>query len=87
MIYKPQIQFERARMQSGFFIAQAFMDFTETLYDAYILAHQRIYFNQRIKIQNPETVLQELENIGVNRATIFGDFDSVAKHIVKKHRR
>ena len=82
MIYKPDILFERARIQSGFFIVQAFMHHTEPMYEVDVLARQRIMYIHKIKITEPGKVLKELDNMGINRATIYGDFDNIAKHIV-----
>jgi hypothetical protein len=84
MIYKPDILFERARIQHGFFIAQCYMQYIEEVYNSGGLARQRIVFQQRIKIENAPGVLRELNNVGVNRATIFGDFDNIAGYIVDK---
>ena len=86
MVYKPDILFERARIQSGFFVVQAFMHHTEPMYEVDVLARQRIMYTRKIKIEAPSRVLKELDNIGVNRATIFGDFDNIAKHIVLSQR-
>jgi len=40
-----------------------------------------------IEVSNPAQVLFELENIGINIGTIFGDYDSIAKHIKEKENR
>lgn len=84
MIYKPDILFERARIQHGFFIVQAFIHHIEPVYEVDVLARQRITFNKRIKISNTYDVLKQLDNIEINRATIFGDFDNIARHVVEK---
>lgn len=86
MIYKPDILFERARIQNGFFIVQAFMHHTEPMYEVDVLARQRIMYARKIKIEESSKVLRELDNIGINRATIFEDFDNIANHIVTVHR-
>lgn len=86
MVYKPDMLFERTRIQHGFFIVQAFMHHIEPVYNVDVLARQRILFNQRIKISNTKSILQELNNIGINRATIFGDFDNIAKQVVNDAR-
>jgi hypothetical protein len=85
MIYRPNILFERARIQHGFFIVQGYMHHVEETYNTTVLARQRITFQQRIKIENTVEILKELDNIGVNKATIFGDFDNIAKYMVDKY--
>ena len=86
MIYKPNVLFERARIQKGFFIVQAFMHHIEPVYEVDVLARQRILFNQRIKIENTGSILEELNNMGINRASIFGDFDNIAKSIISNYK-
>ena len=86
MVYRPDILFERARIQRGFFIAQAFMHYTDPDYKVNTLARQRIHFEQRIKVEDPARVLKELDNIGVNRASIYGDLDNIAAHIVDRYK-
>jgi hypothetical protein len=87
MIYKPNILFERARIQHGFFVVQGYMHHVEPVFDTTVLARQRITFHQRIKIENTADILKELDNIGVNRATIFEDFDNISKYMVEKYNR
>jgi hypothetical protein len=85
MIYRPNILFERARIQHGFFVVQGYMHHIDPVFNKPVLARQQIKFLQRIKIENPAEILIELDNIGVNRATIFEDFDNISKYMVEKY--
>ena len=78
MTYRPKIPFERARLQQGYFIYQAFSKFSQN-------AIQHINHDELIKIENPSKILRELENIGINYGTLFGDYDSIAKYVKGKH--
>ena len=70
MTYRPRITFDRAREQQGFFIN----------WDYQTIEHAHI-----IEIENTEEILKELDSIGINYGTIYGDFDSIALHIKEKH--
>ncbi len=85
LIYKPVLKFERARLQSGEFLVQANMFYEEEVYDTQMLPRQRIVYKEKITIKNTKKFLKELDNIGINKATIFGDFDSIASYIVNKY--
>lgn len=82
MIYKPKIAFERARLQQGFFIIQPFRADNR---NNEILLLQEITHSKVIKINNPNLILQQLDYIGVNLGTMYGDFDNIAKHIKNKY--
>ena len=81
MIYKPKITFERARMQQGFFIYQPA---SKTDWKDEIFLHQEIEHYKILKINHPEAILNQLDYIGINLGTMYGDFDSIAKYIRKK---
>ncbi|MCL2592891.1 MAG: FRG domain-containing protein [Defluviitaleaceae bacterium] len=76
LIYKPKITFERARIQKGFFIYQ--------LYSIDKKPYIPIY-KSVLKISNTKEILTELDNIGVNLGTIYGDYDNIAKYIKEKN--
>jgi hypothetical protein len=61
------------------------MHHIEPVFNKPVLAIQQITYLQRIKIENPAEILIELDNIGVNRATIFEDFDNISKYMVEKY--
>lgn len=84
MIFRPKISFERARLQQGFFIVQPFITIDPN--DSRIRLIQEIEHSKTIKINNPELILRQLDYIGINHGTMYGDFDSVAKYINGKRK-
>lgn len=88
MIYNPVMKFERGRNQGGLFIYQGYMTYTEPVYDYFVLATQRVHFNHTIlKINNKCTILNGLDKLGINKKTLFCDYDSVAGYIKDKYYR
>jgi ADP-ribose pyrophosphatase YjhB (NUDIX family) len=87
MIYKPILSFERARTQRGFFIVQPFKKFNpHNKNDKRIRPIQEVHHSKVIKINNPEVVLRQLDYIDINRGTMYGDYDNIAKYITNKKR-
>jgi len=84
MIYRPKITFERARQQQGYFVYMPYMAASGMYSDIEIEMHNVSHI-QAIEVINPKQVLYELDNIGVNYGTIYGDFDSIAKYIKEKN--
>lgn len=83
MIYRPKITFERARLQQGYFIYVPYIA-ASGVYSDIEVEMNNLNHVQVIEIQKPAQVLLELENIGINIGTIYGDFDNVAKYIKGK---
>lgn len=80
LVYKPQITFDRARLQKGHFIYQPYREVDKNeirpfQYNAPIV---------EIDIQNTDEILQRLDMIDINLGTIFGDYDNIAKYIANK---
>ena len=87
MIYRPVIKFERGRNQQGLFIYQGYQSYIEPIYSFRVLTVQDVYFQDvEFRIKNKRTILKELDKIGINRKTLFCDYDSIAKYIVDKFR-
>ncbi|HBG2473036.1 TPA: FRG domain-containing protein, partial [Clostridioides difficile] len=84
--YSPILSFERGRNQQGLFIYQAFLSFTEKVYDTPVLAQQRIWPDKTIIIENKEKILAELDFIGINQKFIYGDYDNIANYIKNKYK-
>lgn len=84
-IYSPFITFERGRNQQGLFVYQAHLSYDEDIYGTHIISQQRVWPEFVIVVENKETILQELDFIGINEKFIFGDFDSIAKYIKNKY--
>lgn len=86
MIYRPIMKFERGRSQGSLFMYQGYMSYVEPVYDYFVLATQRVHFNHTIlKINNKNTILKSLDKLGINKKTLFCDYDSVAKYIKEKY--
>jgi len=84
MIYRPKITFERARQQQGYFVYMPYMAASGMYSDIKIEMHN-VSHMQAVEVKNPAQVLYELDNVGVNYGTIYGDFDSIAKYIKEKN--
>ena len=80
MICKPKITFDRARQQQGYFIYQGYFAIDETT-----LGFQDVSHTYVIEIENTDEILKQLESIGINYGTIYGDYDSIAMHLKEKH--
>lgn len=85
LLYKPLMTFERGRKQSGSFIYQAYLSYIENEYSYRVLMKQRVKYDVMVHINNKEEILKSLDNIGFNKKTLFGDFDSIAKYIREKN--
>ena len=84
-IYAPILSFKRGRNQEGLFIYQSFLSYEEEVYNCHILSMQRIWPEYVIVVENKEQILKELDFIGINEKFIYGDYDSIAKYIRRKH--
>jgi len=83
--YAPILSFDRGRNQQGLFIYQTYLSFVESVYDAEIVAKQRVWPNEIIVIENKEQILKELDFIGINKKFVYGDYDSIASYIKNKY--
>ena len=81
--YAPTLIFERGRNQQGLFIYQTYLSYIEQVYNAEILAQQRVWPDKIIVIENKNLIHKELDFIGINEKFIYGDFDNVASYIKK----
>lgn len=80
MVYKPKISFDRARAQQGFFIYQPYIKTGEHDNNDIALFQETICIKE-IKIENAKDILKQLDECGINRATIYGDYDSIARYV------
>jgi len=85
MIYRPKETFKRMRLQQGLFIYQPFKKFNSGGYDTKVRLVQEIKYSKVIKIRNQPKILRQLDSLGINQGTIYGDFDSIARYIKIKH--
>lgn len=50
------------------------------------MAKQHLCFqNVELHIKNKDTILKELDKIGINKKTLFCDYDSIAQYITDKY--
>lgn len=82
--YETTSSFERIKNQKGLFFYQCYLRYREPVYGVNGCPIQRIAHNKEIQIQNKSKILKDLDKIGVNRKTIFDDFDNIARYIVQK---
>ena len=86
MIYQPIMKFERGRNQQGLFLYQGYLTYIERVYNFRVLAKQHLYFqNIEFHIKNKAVILKELDKIGINKKTLFCDYDSIAQYITEKY--
>lgn len=86
MLYQPIMKFERGRNQQGLFLYQGYLTYIEPVYNFRVLAKQHLYFqNIELRIKNKAAILKELDKIGINKKTLFCDYDSVAQYITEKY--
>lgn len=86
LIYRPVITFERGRNQHGLFLSQAYITYIEPVYNFRVLAKQSVTFQPiEFHITNKQEILNDLDRIGINKKTIFCDFDNTAAYIKEKY--
>lgn len=86
MSYQPIMKFERSRNQQGLFLYQGYLTYIEPVYNFRVLTKQHLYFqNIELHIKNKATILKELDKIGINKKTLFCDYDSIAQYITDKY--
>ena len=80
------MKFDRGLNQSGLFLYQSYVSYMEEVYNFRVQMVQRIQFNKPVfVIKNKKEILKSLDNIGINRMTLFKDFDNTAAYIKSKH--
>ena len=86
MLYRPIIKFERGRTQQGLFAYQGYVMYVEPTYNYNVLATQTIFFGKTIfRIKNKKEILKSLDKLGINKKTLFCDYDSIASYIKDKY--
>lgn len=88
MLYKPTVNFDRMKLQSGVFIFQniIYPAFSEKVEDKPMFIPQPIEPDLTIEILDPQKVLKQLDNMKINGASIFGDPDNTATYIKEKYK-
>lgn len=65
------------------FFYQSYLNYKEPVYEVDGYSIQRIPYDIELEIRNKGEILKSLDKIGINRKTIFDDFDNIAKYIVE----
>lgn len=88
--YSPPNISGRVLMQNSIFICQLHHGSLRHLNEPEpwnILTTQQIHPDFTIQISNKEKVLRDLDTLGINLKTIFGDYDNIAKYIKNSYLR
>lgn len=86
LVYRPIMSFDRGQYQNGLFFYQSYLSYIEDVYNFRVQMVQRIKNDDKvIRINNKEKILRSLDNLGINKKTLFRDFDSIATYIKNKH--
>lgn len=83
-VYDPILSFSRAINQKSVFIYQAFLSYDD-VYNHRILPLQSLVPDEVIVIKDKESILNELDYLGINEEFIYNDFDTIAKSIKGKY--
>ena len=77
-------QFERGINQRGAFFYQSYFTYVNDIF-SFENNYESIDFSSTFfQIQEKEKILKELDQIGINQMTIWGDFDHIAAYIKNK---
>ncbi|WP_311443467.1 FRG domain-containing protein [Ezakiella coagulans] len=89
MLYKPEINFDRIRLQSGHFIYQNALYYLDNLKCEDVIINDSIRPDKIIiiKNKNKNQILKELDNIGINKMTLFEDPDKYAEYLKEKYQK
>lgn len=85
--YQPANIFDRISSQKGLFIYQSYISYKCPVYDYQYLCKQTITPDIIIEIENYAEILDELDHLGVNLESIYGDYDNIAKYIKSKYEK
>lgn len=84
--YQPANLFERINLQKGLFVYQPYMYTRDTVYHFNILSLQNIEPDICIEINNYKKILKELDVMGINLGSIYGDLDNIAEAVVEEYK-
>lgn len=85
--YKPANLFDRINSQKGLFIYQPYLYSCNDVYNDNVLSTQEIIPNILIEVDNYNEILAELDVLGINLDSVYGDLDNIAKSVVYSYRR
>lgn len=82
----PTILFDRLLVQDGFFLYQLSMYKFEKTYNTQTYLIQEIVPDITFKIKGKESIIKELDAIGINQSKLFPDPDNIAAYMKRKPR-
>lgn len=85
-IYTPPNLFDRIENQRGLFIYQPYI-YSQDNGHPRILSLQNINADINIEVNNYQSILNELDELGVNLGTIYCDLDNIARSVVTTYKR
>jgi|GEM_PF-2008477 len=85
--YQPANMFDRINVQRGLFVFQPYIYAREQVYDFNVLSTQNINPQICIEIDNCSEILDNLDTMGINLGTVYGDLDNIAKAVVTSYKR
>lgn len=85
--YQPPEIFTRISFQQGLFIYQPYIYKQEPVYQSNILSLQKINPSIVIEIENYEDILKDIDILGINLGSIYGDLDNIASATVERYKR
>lgn len=84
-IYTTPYKFDRIRNQDAIFVYQLFYNVSSPhMSNIHNVMVQKIEPDLIIRVHDQKRLLHELDSIGINRKTIYGDFDNTAKYFNDK---
>jgi hypothetical protein len=85
LIYRTPYKFDRIRNQDGIFLYQLFHTYATVNEDVpNSIVRQKVTPDITIIVKNQKEILEELDFIGINLKSIYGDFDNTASYINNK---
>lgn len=85
LIYRTPLKFDRIKNQCGVFVYQCFIEYQPKSEPLFKVIPQPVKPDISIQIHNQKDIIKELDQIGINKRFIYGDFDSTAQYINQRH--
>lgn len=85
--YQPANLFDRINSQKGLFIYQPYLYSRDDSYNYNVLSIQEIVPDILIEVDDYTEILAELDVLGINLDSVYGDLDNTAKSVVYSYRR
>lgn len=85
--YQPPNLFDRISMQKGVFVYQPYFYAHDIIFNYNMLSVQNIIPDIHIEINNYQEILSELDTLGINLGSVYGDLDNIAKSVVYSYKR